>query len=47
MKALELSRAAGTIGKSLEARVVIYGKAGNEAFDLFGEFENSFPTYSW
>ena len=43
MKALELSRAAGTIGKSLEARVVIYGKAGNEAFDLFGEFEKQLP----
>lgn len=41
MKALELSRAAGVIGKSLEACVTIYGDERNEAFKRFRAFEAS------
>ena len=43
MKALELSRAAGTIGKSLEACVTVCGDEKNEAFALFREFEPILP----
>ena len=43
MKALELSRAAGVIGKSLEACVTIYGDERNEAFKRFRAFEASLP----
>ncbi|MBR4053459.1 MAG: isoleucine--tRNA ligase [Clostridia bacterium] len=35
MKALEIARAAKVIGKSLEAKVTLYGKADNEAMKLF------------
>ncbi len=35
MKALELARASKIIGKSLEAKVTIYGSAENEAMKLF------------
>jgi isoleucyl-tRNA synthetase len=35
MKALELARAAKVIGKSLEAKVTVYGKEDNEAMKLF------------
>ena len=43
MKALELSRAAGVIGKSLEACVTIYGDERNDAFKRFRAFEASLP----
>ena len=35
MKALELARAEKAIGKSLEAKVTVYGDKGNEAMKLF------------
>ncbi len=40
MKALEIARADKKIGKSLDAHVVIYGSADNEAMKHFAEFEN-------
>ncbi len=43
MKALELARADKAIGKSLEASVAIYAKAGSEAMNLFREFESILP----
>ncbi len=44
MKALELARAEKVIGKSLEASLVIYAKAGSEAMNLFNEFEEILST---
>lgn len=43
MKALELARAEKTIGKSLEAAVTIYTKAGSDAGKLFNEFSDILP----
>ena len=43
MKALEIARADKSIGKSLEASVAIYAKAGSEAMKLFREFESILP----
>ncbi len=40
MKALEIARAAKVIGKSLEAKVTIYGKEDNEAMKLFSAHAN-------
>ena len=44
MKALELARAEKTIGKSLDAKVVIYGDAKNEAMKLFEENKDILET---
>ena len=43
MKALELARAEKSIGKSLEASVVIYAKPESEAYKLFSEFSAILP----
>ncbi|MBR4852093.1 MAG: class I tRNA ligase family protein, partial [Clostridia bacterium] len=39
MKALELARAAKVIGKSLEAKVVIYGDENSDVIKLFESFD--------
>ena len=44
MKALELARAEKTIGKSLDAKVVIYGDEKNEAMKLFAENKDLLET---
>ena len=43
MKALELARADKKIGKSLDAHVVIYGAADNDAMKHFAEFASELP----
>lgn len=43
-KALELERAAKVIGKSLEAKIIIYGTKDNEAMKLFEKNRNILET---
>ncbi len=44
MKALEIARADKLIGKSLDAKIVIYAKDGSETLKLFKEFENELSS---
>lgn len=44
MKALELARAEKLIGKSLDAKVVIYANPDSEAIKLFREFKDELST---
>ena len=44
MKALEIARAEKRIGKSLEARITIYGSADNAAMKLFRDFADDLGT---
>ncbi len=44
MKALEIARAEKLIGKSLEAKITVYGSADNEAMKLFTEFSDILST---
>ena len=44
MKALEIARAEKRIGKSLEAKITVYGSADNEAMKLFADFADELKT---
>ncbi len=44
MKALEVARTEKLVGKSLDASIVIYGDAENEAIKLFEEFADELKT---
>ena len=44
MKALEIARAEKRIGKSLEAKITIYGSADNAAMKLFRDFADDLMT---